>query len=143
LYYITGTYDNQTSSWTRKTIYAGNPLFLRLPGGPLICVFVCFCGKAHEDRVIDWDNVMAVPYIFSGISLEETLFWNHDIQLDSSLITLFRNKLSRLEYDNRNTSSWSNMLAQNSRKNAFLYSIITRYDITSRLFTDFYPELLV
>ena len=101
-----------------------------------------FLWEAHEDRVVDWDNVMAVPYVFSGISLEETLFWNHEIQLDSSLITVFQNELTQLEIDNRNTTSWSNMLAENSRWNAFLYSIITRYDITSQPFTDFYPELI-
>ena len=86
----------------------------------------------------------AVPLKLSAISIAQTFFPEHlqklGLKLDIKLDALFRQELSRIEWEKSSSIQWSQMFLH-SKENRFLFDILRLSHNLSTLQKD-YPDLL-
>jgi hypothetical protein len=75
-------------------------------------------------RIIDWDDVGAVPLKLSAISIAQSFFPKEsEIKLDDNLDELFKQELSRIEQERKLSSEWPQMFVH-SKENLLLFDIL-------------------
>ena len=86
-----------------------------------------FCFHTNNKSIVDWDGVAAVPLKLTTISIAQSFFPESlqklGLKLDNKLDVLFRQELSRIEWEKSSSTQWSQMFLH-SKENRFLFDIL-------------------